>query len=33
MPALEEIVHKNRTKIATREAAINNDAKKLALKR
>ena len=33
MPPLEEIVHKNRTKIATREAAINNDAKKLALKR
>ena len=33
MPPLEEIVHKNRTKIATREAAINNDANKLALKR
>ena len=33
MPPLEEIVHKNRTKIATRETAINKDAKKLALKR
>ena len=33
MPPLEELVQKNRAKITTREAAINTDAKKLALKR
>ena len=33
MPLLEELVEKNRAKITTREAAVNIDAKKLALKR
>jgi len=33
MPPLEELIKKNRAKITTREAAVNIDAKKLALKR
>ena len=31
MPPLDELVQRNKTKIATNEAAVNTNAKKLAL--